>query len=129
MRLGMSRKLFAIRGAVCADNTPESITQATGDMCKKIFMLNNIKPADIVSIQFTITPDLDTLNPAAALRHGICASDVLSCALFCAGEPVIKNMLPHAIRVMVNVYMDENTSVHHVYMRGAEVLRPDFAGD
>jgi chorismate mutase len=128
MRLNMNMRLFAIRGAVCADNTPESITEATDDMCRRIFTSNNIQPADIVSIQFSITPDLDALNPAAALRHSSCASIVSSCALFCAAEPVVKNMLPRVIRVMVNAYMDENASVRHVYIRGAEVLRPDFSG-
>jgi len=33
------------------------------------------------------------------------------------------------IRVLVTAYMDECASVRHVYINGAETLRPDFSGE
>ena len=36
-------KLVAIRGATCAENTKESISNATVEMCNKIFSENNLK--------------------------------------------------------------------------------------
>ena len=36
-------KLVAIRGATCAENTKDSISNATVEMCNKIFAENNLK--------------------------------------------------------------------------------------
>jgi chorismate mutase len=98
-------------------------------MCSSLFALNKVSPDDIVSIQFTMTPDLNALNPAAALRRGTCGIDVSRCALFCSQEPVTEHMLPRTIRVLVTVYLQDGSELQHVYIQGAEKLRPDFAGE
>lgn len=120
------KRLYAIRGAVCSENTKESICENTVQMCRKIFLENNIKSEDLVSIQFTMTPDLDQINPATALRRGDVGIDVTKPALFCSQEAVVQNMLPRVIRVMVSVYLEEGTDVVNAYLNGAEVLRPDY---
>lgn len=121
----MSR-IYCIRGAACADNTPESIIENVGAMCKKIFMENNLSSKDLVSIHFTLTPDLDVLNPATALRRTDTGIDTSKVALFCSQEAVIKGMLPKVIRVMVTAYMPEDSELHTAYLNGAQVLRPDL---
>ncbi|MFA6856367.1 MAG: chorismate mutase [Treponema sp.] len=120
-------RLYGLRGAVCADNSTESIMDAVCVMCSRLFTLNAVLPENIVSIQFTITSDLTALNPAAALRKGKCSLDVSRCALFCSQEPVTEHMLPKTIRVLVTVYLTVGRELHHVYIRGAEKLRLDFA--
>jgi chorismate mutase len=122
-------RLYGLRGAVCTQNDTESITNSVCAMCDRIFEINHLQAEDIVSIQFTITADLTALNPAAALRRGKCRIDVSNCALFCSQEPVVENMLPKTIRVLVTAYMRDDSKSYHVYIQGAEKLRPDFAGE
>jgi len=123
----MNTRLYGIRGATGADNTKESITKNVCEMMKAIYTSNNIKPEDTVSIQFTITTDLDIMNPAAALRKGETGINFSGCALFCSQEPVIVNSPEKMIRVLVTAYLPEQTAVKHVYINGGEKLRPDFA--
>ena len=123
----MTKRLFGLRGASGAENTAESITKGVCDMCTSLFKLNNIAPEDVVSIQFTMTRDLDAKNPASALRCGQNEIDVSACALFCSQEAAVRGMAKGMIRVLVTAYMDEGASVRHVYINGAETLRPDFS--
>ena len=123
----MTKRLAGLRGASGAENTAESITKAVCDMCTTLFKINNISPNDIVSIQFTMTEDLDAKNPAAALRCGQNEIDVSGCALFCSQEASVRGMRGGTIRVLVTAYMDEGSTARHVYINGAEALRPDFS--
>ncbi len=118
----MNKRLYGIRGAWCTKNSHESIRSDVKSMLTLILEKNNLLEDDIVSIHFTMTNDLDVLNPAAALRkEGLC----LNTALFCSCEPQVENSLPRTIRVLITAYLDEKPL--HVYGGGAEVLRPDFA--
>lgn len=124
----MSQRLFAIRGATGAENNAESIRANVCEMCLSLFSKNHLLPKDIISIQFTITDDLDTMNPAAALRKGQSAFDVSQIPLFCAQEPKIVGSPEKMIRVLLTVYMEEDANPVPVYINGGEKLRPDFAG-
>ncbi len=115
------KRLFGIRGAWCTKNDVESIQNDVKQMVCGILEKNKLDEDDIVSIHFTVTHDLDVLNPAAALRkNGLC----LNSALFCSLEPHIKGSLAYTIRVLITAYL--NTKPIHIYGGGAEVLRPDF---
>ena len=121
-------RLYGIRGATGAENTKESITKNTVEMCSRIFKENGVIPGNIVSVQFTSTSDLTQMNPAAALRRGgDCGIDVSECALFCSQEPQIEGSPEKMIRVLVTVYLPVNSKPVHVYINGGEKLRPDFA--
>lgn len=122
----MKKRIYAIRGAVRAENSRESILQNVESLCKEIFEKNHVLSEDLVSITFTQTRDLDELNPCYALRHGKVGIDVSKVALFSMCEPEIKGMLSRTIRVMVTVYLENQSEIFHVYKNGAEVLRPDF---
>lgn len=122
------KRLYAIRGAVCAENSKESISNATVRMCSEIFEKNKINSSDIVSMQFTLTKDLNRANPCAALRKEYNGIDVSRIPLFCSQEAYVRGGLKKVIRLLVSVYLEENSVPEHVYLGGAEVLRPDFCG-
>ncbi len=121
-----SKRLYCIRGATCAENDKDSIRKAVGELFDEIVAENRFSAGDMVSVQFTMTSDLDELNAASALRSAGTSIDVSTVPLFCSQEPEIKGMLPHVIRIMVSVYMAEGAKVKNIYLRGAQVLRPDF---
>ena len=122
------KKLVAIRGAVCSENTVEDITKNVCDMCNAVFEKNQLKAEDIVSIQFTLTKEITKLNPATALRKGNCILDITQTALFCSAEPEIENGMKNVIRLMVTAYMKKSIPKQNVYLNGAEKLRPDYSG-
>ena len=122
------KRMYCIRGATCTENNKDSIIKNVGELCKAIFLSNSLKTDDIVSVQFTVTPDLDELNPATAFRKaGDLGVDSSVIPLFCSQEPVVKGMHPMVIRVMVSAYMEQGSKPLGAYLNGAQVLRPDLA--
>lgn len=125
--MSQNKRLAAFRGAVCVENTAESITENVCFMCRELFSRNKIKAEDIVSLQFTITDDITVLNPATALRRGNPGLDVSQVPLFCSQEAKIDGMMPKVIRALLTSYVDEGTERQNVYLNGAEKLRPDLS--
>lgn len=121
----MDKKLAAFRGAICVENTVESITENVCLMCRELFSGNNIKAEDIVSLQFSITDDITVLNPATALRKGNPGLDVSAIPLFCCQEAKIDGGMKKVVRALLTAYVDEGQERHNVYLNGAEKLRPD----
>ncbi len=120
-RMKCSTRLYGIRGAVCSENTKEDIAKKVSDLYKKVLTENNISEDKIVSIQFSVTPDLTALNPATALRQAGYAQNI---ALFCSAEPLMDNGMPFVIRLLLTAYLDQ--APVPVYMHGAENLRSDL---
>jgi chorismate mutase len=118
------KKLFALRGAVQAENTETDITKKVTDLYVNMLEKNNLTEADIVSLIFSVTHDLDAKNPCAALRGGSRAQTV---SLFAVNEASCQNGLPRCIRAILHCYLEEGAAPVHIYMHGAEVLRPDRA--
>ena len=123
MKTAMSEalRIFAVRGAVCCGNSPDSIEDAVSSLYEEILSKNGIGEADIISIQFTVTADLTAKNPASALRKRGLAQDL---PLFVSAEPQVEGALPGTIRTMILFYGCKKPVP--VYMRGAEALRPDL---
>lgn len=115
------KRLYAVRGAVCTEDNPQEIEKAIKMMFDALYEKNAIKDEDLVSIQFSLTSDIKSLNPATALRRVGYGSSV---PLFCTQEAEITGMLPKVIRVLITGYFD--VPPIPVYMKGAEVLRPDL---
>lgn len=124
-RKGMDVQMVrAIRGAITVDhNTKEDILDAAKEVVQEAINRNDIETGDIASIIFTLTPDLTKAFPAAGVRQlGI--TDVPLLDLM---QPDIEGALPKCIRLMMHVNSDmPNGELHHVYLRGARVLRPDL---
>ena len=114
--------LKAIRGAVCSTNDKAEITERTLELYDRILKVNEFCETDILSIFFSITPDIKVLNPANALRQSGRAGET---AMMVLEEAVLEDSLPGTIRVLIHAYMADDKPVHHIYIRGAEKLRPD----
>ena len=123
----VEERIYCIRGAVCSENNASDITEKTGLLCKTIFEKNHVAKENIVSIQFTMTPDLDELNPATGLRRYFSNNELSNIPLFCSAEPVVKNMKAKVIRTMITVYLPKDSVIQNIYLNGAETLRPDLA--
>jgi chorismate mutase len=115
----------AVRGAtqLTADDRDEMVA-AVAELVTEVLARNQLSTDDLISIIFTSTADLTVEFPAAAARTlGI--GDV---PLLCAQELSVRGALPRVVRLMAQVDTDrERSSLQHVYLRGAEVLRQDLA--
>jgi len=116
------KKLFALRGASQCENTIDDISKQILLMYDELLEKNKLKERDIVSVIFSVTGDLDAVNPSSALRKNGRAGEL---SLFSVLEPDSKNSLERTVRVIIHCYLKKGAKVHHVYRNGAEVLRPD----
>ena len=121
----MEKKVCAVRGAIFAENTKDSIQEKAVRLFNAAVEKNKIKSEDIISLHWTLTKDLDSMNPATALRLGSPSIDVSEIPLFCSQEAFIQGGRPKVIRMMLTAYLESKPS--HIFLDGAEVLRPDFA--
>ena len=62
------KKLFALRGAVQCENTENDICHQITIMYDELLLINKLDEQDIVSVIFSVTGDLDAVNPCSALR-------------------------------------------------------------
>jgi len=112
-----------VRGATTStENTRESILARTRELLKEMRDANDILPQDICSVIFTTTSDLNAEYPAVAARE----LGWYDQALLCTHEMNVPDGLEKCIRVLIQW----NTSkpieeIQHVYINGAETLRPD----
>lgn len=120
-------RIQAIRGAttVAADCAAE-ICDATTELLRDISRRNRVTAAEIVSVSFTVTPDLRSEFPARAARE-LGWDDV---AMLCSSSIPVPGSLPRCIRVLIHAYTGMRQSdLRHVYLHGARKLRPDLASD
>jgi chorismate mutase len=115
----------AIRGATQVEaNDRESILEGTAELVTEVMARNELCTDDVISVIFTLTPDLNAEFPALAARK-IGFHDV---PLLCANEIDVPRALPRVVRLMMHVNTDRpRSSIQHVYLRGATVLRLDIA--
>lgn len=115
--------IIAVRGATTVDvDKEDEIISRVNELVDKIYSDNDLKNRKVISVHFTITDDLVSINPAAALRRGGGYADV---PLFCSQEPKSNNALERAIRILVTWNGEGEESVPS-YLHGAKVLRPDL---
>jgi len=113
-----------IRGAITAEaNTEEAIVQATGELLQRMAEANGVEADEIAAIIFTCTPDLTAAFPAEAARR----LKWTTVPLLTATEVGVPGALPRCVRVLMlwNTARSQEEVVH-VYLRGAQVLRPDL---
>lgn len=113
-----------IRGAITiTEDKANEIIAATQCLLENICSRNKIQIDDIVSVIFTVTPDIKAAFPATAAR----AMGWVNVPLLCCQEIAVETSLPFCIRVLMHV----NTSklpqqIEHIYLRKAWQLRPDI---
>ena len=114
----------AIRGAITVDNsTEEEILSGTKVLLEKIFEQNRDACSDMVSMIFTLTPDLDAVFPAKAARF----MGITNVPLMCMSEIPVSGALEKCVRVLIYVNTDKGLDeINHVYLRDAVKLRPDL---
>jgi chorismate mutase len=120
------KRLYALRGAAQCLNQADDIRRQTAALYDELLHGNGLEESDIVSLIFSVTADLDAVNPAAALRQSGRGADL---ALFCVREPEAAGSLERCVRALVHCYMEEGTVPRHVYRNGAGILRPDRAAE
>lgn len=110
-----------IRGATqVSANTVPAIEEAVVELCQEIERRNDLGPADIVWAIFTVTHDLDADFPARAAR----VAGWSTVPMICSQEIPVPGSMERVIRVLLHV--DTNGPRNHVYLRGAQGLRPDL---
>lgn len=121
----MSVAVRGVRGAItCEANTEEEILSATRELLLTLVKANGIAPEDVASALFSLTPDLDAAFPARAARD----LGWVSVPLMCTTEIPVPGALPRCVRVLLHWNTEKAQSeMVHLYLRGAEVLRPDLA--
>lgn len=115
----------AIRGAtMLKTNSADEMKQATKELLLEMMERNEISQADLISIILTATPDLNCAFPAAAARE-LGMGDV---PLLCSVEMNVIGAPEKVVRVLMHCETSKSRiEIHHVYLRGAEVLRQDLA--
>ncbi|APO48372.1 MULTISPECIES: chorismate mutase [Paenibacillus] len=115
-----------IRGATTVtQNNEEQILKETAVLLQEIVDRNEIQPEDICSVWITLTGDLDAAFPAKAIRQ-LDGWELVP--LMCALEVPVKGALAQCIRFMVHVNTNKaQNEINHVYLNGAQALRPDLA--
>jgi chorismate mutase len=114
----------AIRGATTvAHNSKEDIVNSAEELLVEIIKQNRLDSAEIASIIFTTTRDLDAEFPAVGARK-IGLTDV---PLLCATEIPVPGSLERCLRCLVHVNTTlTQDDVRHIYLHAARALRPDL---
>jgi len=103
-----------------AANTREAIEEAVVELCQELTRRNKLTPEEITWAIFTVTHDLDADFPARGARvqgwHGV--------PMICSQEIPVPGSMPRVIRVLLHAA--SRGAPHHVYLRGAQGLRPDL---
>ena len=115
----------AIRGAVQVDaNEREAILTGTAELVTEVMTRNQLTTADVISVLFSATADLNAEFPALAARK-LGFQDV---PLLCCAEIDMPGALPRVVRLMMHVETPApRSAIQHVYLRGAAALRLDIA--
>ncbi len=113
-----------IRGAIAVQANDEvAILDATRRLLAEMVRANDVESDEIAAIIFTATPDLNAAFPAEAARR----LGWQTVPLMSATEMNVPGALPRCVRIMM-LWNTPRTQeeVIHVYLDGAEALRPDL---
>jgi chorismate mutase len=116
----------AVRGAVQVErDDPAVIFANTGRLLAEVLRRNGLTADDVISVFFTMTPDLVSSFPAAGAR-GIGLANV---PLLCAAEIGVPDAMERVIRLLAHVNTRRpQSAIDHVYLGAASRLRPDLNG-
>jgi len=118
-----NREIKFIRGATTASgNSVKEIEDAVVELVNELILRNNLDNANLLSITFTATKDLDACFPASIARkfNGLDSVAFLDCQ-----QMYVSNDVDFCIRLMAQVLLPSNNPIKHPYLRGASKLRTD----
>ena len=117
----------AIRGAtIAAANTEQAILAAARELLAWIAEANALAPDDLISILFTLTPDLDAAFPTRAARE----LGWTHVPLLDAQQPRVRGDLVRCLRVLLYCETDRAPAqIQHIYLGETKILRPDLNPD
>ena len=116
-------KIVFIRGATTASgNSVKEIEVAVVELIDELISRNNLIKANILSITFTATKDLDACFPASIARkfNGLDSVAFIDCQ-----QMHVSNDVDFCIRIMAQVLLPSNNPIKHPYLREAAKLRKD----
>jgi chorismate mutase len=115
-----------LRGATTVSrNSVTAITQAVNELLDALITENNISPADITSVIFSVTSDLDALFPAAIARQRPGWEYV---PLLDLQHLDVADGLERCIRILIHLNTPlPQQALRPVYLNHASRLRPDLA--
>ncbi len=115
----------SVRGAITVEeNTAEQINSATLELLSALIRSNDILKDDIVSVIFTLTPDLNAEFPAKSARISLGWTDI---SMICASEIPVPGGIKKCLRVMITFNtLKLKDELRHVYLKNAQSLRPDL---
>src|SRR5574344_487261 len=112
----------SIRGAITTEeNSINAISEATSVLMGKIFEDNLLTDDKISHIIFSITKDLNAINPATVCRENFLLNNT---AFMCFNEAEIIGGIAFCIRVLV--VLNSKADVKYVYLKNAKNLRSDL---
>lgn len=115
----------AIRGATTAsENTVEAIREVVTELLDELEDRNQFQPTDMISVTFSVTRDLDVIFPAAIARARPGWDNV---AMLDVQQMHVEGSLQRCIRFLIHAYLPTSASIHHIYLRNAASLRPDWS--
>ncbi|MBW4551932.1 MAG: chorismate mutase [Aphanocapsa sp. GSE-SYN-MK-11-07L] len=119
-------RVRAIRGATTAtENSVTAIRVAVHELLDEIERRNPLDMAEVVSVTFSATRDLDRVFPAAIARE---RSHWQSVPLLDVQQMHVEDGLKYCIRCLIQFNTpDPQTQINHVYLRQAQNLRPDWS--
>lgn len=114
----------AVRGAIQVDvDDREELLAATTELLQTVLTRNALSSDDLISVIFTVTPDLRSEFPAYAARQ----MGITDVPLLCAREIDVPGAMPRVLRLLAHVDTElARSDVRHVYLRGAAGLRTDL---
>lgn len=121
----MGWQVRAIRGATTVtENTIAAVREAVTELMDELEQRNNLDPEQIISMTFSVTPDIDVIFPAAIARERPHWDNV---PLLDVQQMYVQGSLSKCIRFLVHVNLPEQqATIYHPYLRGAKNLRPDW---
>lgn len=114
-----------VRGATTVEsNTREDVLLGTRQLLALMVRQNEIDPADVASVIFTTSADLNAEFPALAARQ----LGWLHTALMCFHELDVPGSLAKCVRILIHWNTETSAEeIVHVYVKDAQRLRPDLS--
>ena len=121
----MEWQMRAIRGATTvAENSVEAIRDSVTELLDQLEQRNKLQPDDMISVTFSVTKDLDAIFPAAIARSRTLWDNVV---MLDVQQMHVEGSLPRCIRFLIHANLPVSQPIHHIYLRQAAKLRPDWS--